>query len=81
MLVMWPGPYNKLSFLHTKESPYESWIQLTQEFNSIDPGVSEEKMFENVDGQWTDAPVIDILLAHPRAFGSGELKGLVQLEH
>ena len=30
-------------------------------------------MFENVDGQ-TDDGVTGILLAHPRAFGSGELK-------
>ena len=34
----------------------------------------EEKMFENVDGQRTDAGVIGILIAHLRAFGSGELK-------
>ena len=37
-------------------------------------------MFENVDGrrtddgQMTDARVIGILIAHLRAFGSGELK-------
>ena len=46
--------------------------------SSIDPVVSEEKMFENVDGrrtdgQTTDAGVIGILLAHQWAFGSGEL--------
>ena len=35
--------------------------------------VSEEKMFENVDG-WTDAGVTGILIAHLGAFGSGELK-------
>ena len=31
-------------------------------------------MFENVDGRTTDARVIGILIAHLRAFGSGELK-------
>ena len=31
-------------------------------------------MFENVDGQTTDTGVIGILIAHLRAFGSGELK-------
>ena len=31
-------------------------------------------MFENVDGQQTHAGVTGILLAHLRAFGSGELK-------
>ena len=48
--------------------------------SSIDPVVSEEKMFENVDGHQrdaggtTDAGVTGILIAHLRAFGSGELK-------
>ena len=40
--------------------------------------VSEEKIFENVDGQTdgrtTDAGVTVILIAHLGAFGSGELK-------
>ena len=31
-------------------------------------------MFENVDGRMTDAGVIGILIAHPGAFGSGELR-------
>ena len=31
-------------------------------------------MFENVDGQTTDAGVTGILKAHLGAFGSGELK-------
>ena len=31
-------------------------------------------MFENVDGRQPDDGVIDILIAHLRAFGSGELK-------
>ena len=30
-------------------------------------------MFENVDGRTTDAGVTGILIAHLRAFGSGEL--------
>ena len=43
--------------------------------------VSEEKIFENVEG-WTDDGqtedgVIGILLAHPRAFGSGEQKKII----
>ena len=48
--------------------------------SSFGPVVSEEKMFENVDGRrttdgrTTDAGVTGILLAHQRAFGSGELK-------
>ena len=33
-------------------------------------------MFENVDGRTTDARVTGILIAHLRAFGSGELKML-----
>ena len=39
--------------------------------------VSEEKIFENVDGRTdgrTDDGVIGILIAHLGAFGSGELK-------
>ena len=48
--------------------------------SSIGTVVSEENMFENVDGPRTDdgwttnAGVIGILIAHLRAFGSGELK-------
>ena len=41
--------------------------------SSIGPAVSEEKMFENVDGRTTDAGVTGILLAHQWAFGLGEL--------
>ena len=47
--------------------------------SSIESVVSEEKMFENVDGrtdygrQTTDARVTGILIAHLGAFGSGEL--------
>ena len=43
--------------------------------SSIDQVVSEEKMFENVDGR-TDAGVTGILIAHLGAFGSGELKSV-----
>ena len=46
--------------------------------SSIDPVVSEEKMFENVDGRTdgrrTEDGVTGILIAHLGAFGSGELK-------
>ena len=45
--------------------------------NLVGPVVSEEKMFENVDGRTTDDGVTGILLAHPWAFGSGELKRVV----
>ena len=62
---------NKLWFPHPKESPYEI-------LSTIGPGVSEEKMFENVDGRTdgrgTDAGVTGILIAHLGDFGSGELK-------
>ena len=51
--------------------------------------VSEEKMFENVDGRTddgrtdgrTDAGVTGILIAHLGAFGSGELKSVCNKEH
>ena len=47
--------------------------------SSIDPVVSEENMFENVDGRRTDGRGMDdgvtgILIAHLGALGSGELK-------
>ena len=35
-------------------------------------------MFENVDGRTPDAGVTGILIAHLRAFGSGELKSCHQ---
>ena len=41
----------------------------------IGPLVSE-KIFEIVDGRQTEAGVTGILLAHPSAFGSGELKNV-----
>ena len=37
-------------------------------------------MFENVDGQTTDAGVTGILIAHLGAFGSGELKIQINLQ-
>ena len=37
-------------------------------------------MFENVDGQTTNAGVIDILIAHLGAFGSGELTRIGRTE-
>ena len=47
--------------------------------------VLEEKMFENVDGRMTDDGRTDdgvtgILLAHPWAFGSGELKSKLAVQ-
>ena len=42
--------------------------------------VSKKKMFENVDRRRTDNGVTGILLAHPCAFGSGELKSAVIAE-
>ena len=38
-------------------------------FELIGPVVSEEKMFEIVDGRTTDTGVTGILLAHPWASG------------
>ena len=43
--------------------------------------VSEEKSFENVDGQTTDDGCLPILLAHLRASGSGELKTDTETTH
>ena len=42
--------------------------------SSIGQVVSKEKMFENVDGRTPDAGVINILIAHLRAFGLGDLE-------
>ena len=38
-------------------------------------------MFENVDGRTMEARVTGILIAHLGAFGSGELKTFIILEH
>ena len=59
---------NKLSFPHPKESPYEIWVQLAQWFQR------RRCLKMLTDGRTTDAGVIGILIAHLRAFGSGELK-------
>ena len=60
---------NKLSFPHPKESPYEILVQLALWFQRR----ICLKML--TDGRrTTDAGVIGILIAHLRAFGSGELK-------
>ena len=67
ILVMWPGPFEQ-TFV-----PPSKGVSIWN-LSSIRPVVSEEKMFEIVDGRTTDDGVTGILLAHPRAFGSGELK-------
>ena len=67
ILVMWPGPFEQ-TFVPA------SWGVSICNLKSIGPVVSEEKMFEIVDGRTTDDGVTGILLAHPWAFGSGELK-------
>ena len=70
ILVMWPGPFEQ-TFV-----PASLGVSIWN-LSLIGPVVSEE-MFEYVDGQTTedgrtDAGVTGILLAHPWAFGSGEL--------
>ena len=72
ILVMWPRPFEQ-TFV-----PPSLWVSIWN-MSSIGPVVSEEKMFENVDGRRTDGRTADdgvtgILLAHQWAFGSGELK-------
>ena len=32
ILVMWPGPFEQLSFPHPIEAPYEIWLWLAQWF-------------------------------------------------
>ena len=66
ILVKWPGPFEQ-TFV-----PASLGVSIWN-LSSIGPVVSEKKMFENVDGQRTDAGVTGILSAHPWAFGSGEL--------
>ena len=76
ILVMWPGQFEQ-TFV-----PVSYGVSIWN-LSLIGPVVSEEKMFENVDGRTTDDGRTDgrtdngvtgILLAHPWAFGSGELK-------
>ena len=68
ILVMWPGPFEQ-TFISASKGVF-MW-----NLSSIGPVVSEEKMFEIVDAR-TEAGVTGILLAHPWAFGSGELTRL-----
>ena len=42
ILVMWPGSFVNISFPHPKEAPCE-----------INPVISEVKMFEECERQWT----------------------------
>ena len=50
IFVMWPGPFEQLSFPYPREAPYEIWL--------IGPVVSQ-KMFKEcgrrTDGQTTEA--------------------------
>ena len=68
ILVMWPGPFEQLSFPHPMETPYESWIQSAQWFLS--------RCLKSVDDRRTDdgrqGPTYP--KAHQWDFGSGELK-------
>ena len=70
ILVMWPGPFEQTIVPASQEV-------FIWNLSLIDPVVAEEKMFENVDRltdrRRTDAGVTGKLLAHPWAFGSGEL--------
>ena len=69
---------NKLSFLRPKESPYEIWGWLAKWFQRRrclklwTDGRTDDR-------RRTDAGVTGILLAHPWAFGSGELKSHLEL--
>ena len=79
ILVMWPGTFEQTLF------PPSYGVSIWT-LSSIGPVVSEEKMFENVDGRTTDgrttdARVTGILIAHLRAFGSGELKSTMTTEN
>ena len=68
ILVTWPGPFEQTLVP-------ASWGVSIWNLSLIGPVVSEEKMFEIVDGWTTDGGrSAGILLAHPWAFGSGELK-------
>ena len=58
---------NKLLFSCPKESPYEIWVQLAQWFQR------KRCLKMLTDDGRTDAGVTGILLAHPWAFGPGEL--------
>ena len=32
ILVMWPGPFEQISFLHPMEAPYQIWLWLAKRF-------------------------------------------------
>ena len=66
ILVMWRGPFEQ-TFV-----PASLGVSIWN-LSLFGPLVSEEMIFENVDRR-TDVRVTGILLAHPWAFGSGELK-------
>ena len=63
ILVMWPGSFDKLSFPHPTDAPYEIWL--------IDPVVSEEKMFKECGRRRTTEAYISYKLTK-WAFGSGD---------
>ena len=75
MLVMWPRPFEQLLF---PKGPWGCIWNLV----AIGPVVSEEKLFEIVDGRRTDGRTTDgrrttkpaYTISSPGAFGSGELK-------
>ena len=73
ILVMWPGPFEQtfcspiLRSLHIK-----IWVQLAQWFQRR---ICLKMLMD--ERRWTDAGVIGILLAHPWAISSGELKNIV----
>ena len=69
MLVMWPRPFEQCFF--PKGPGGCIWYLV-----AIGPVVSEEKLFEIVDGRRMDdgRQSLPILKAPPGAFGSGELK-------
>ena len=66
VLVRTPGPFVQ-TFIPSSKG-VSIW--------NLRPIILEDKMFENVDRR-PDARVIGILLAHPWAFGSGELMILI----
>ena len=66
ILVMWPGPFEQIFVPPTPGGCI--W-----NLDTIGPVVSEEKLFEIVDGRRrTTEPAFSI--SSPGAFGSGELK-------
>ena len=78
ILVMWPGPFEQISFPHPREAPYGIWLWLAQWFQkrrclkSVDyrRGTDEG---QTTDGRWTTEDYLSYKLTK-WAFGSGELK-------